>query len=120
VIGVEGRGFLWNMVRIMVGTLAHVGLGKHPPEAIREMLLAKDRTAAGPTAPAHGLYLQWIKFKPLEQIIADAQAERMFAAERAAERAARAEAAAAAGVMAPAAAPEMIVDDADGDPDADA
>ena len=76
VIGVEGKGFLWNMVRIMVGKLAHVGIGKHPPEAIKAMLEAKDRTAAGPTAPAHGLYLQWIQFKPMEQILAEAEVAR--------------------------------------------
>src|SRR5688572_14856850 len=64
VIGVEGSGFLWNMVRIMVGTLVEVGLGRHEPDAIREMILAKDRKAAGPTAPPHGLYLQWIRMKP--------------------------------------------------------
>jgi len=61
VIGVEGGGFLWNMVRIMVGTLVEVGLKRTTPEAISDMLAAKDRRAAGPTAPAHGLYLQWIK-----------------------------------------------------------
>jgi tRNA pseudouridine38-40 synthase len=62
VIGVEGTGFLWNMVRIIVGTLVEVGLGRFTPERMREMLDAKDRRAAGGTAPAHGLYLQWIKF----------------------------------------------------------
>jgi tRNA pseudouridine38-40 synthase len=61
VIGVEGTGFLWNMVRIMVGTLVEVGLGRHRPEAIDAMLAAKDRRAAGATAPPHGLYLQWIR-----------------------------------------------------------
>ncbi|MCY2954274.1 MAG: tRNA pseudouridine(38-40) synthase TruA [Planctomycetota bacterium] len=61
VIAVEGSGFLWNMVRIMVGTLVEVGLGRHPPETIAGMLSAKDRRAAGATAPPHGLYLQWIK-----------------------------------------------------------
>ena len=65
VIGIEGSGFLWNMVRIMVGTLVEVGLGRHEPDAIRDMILAKDRKAAGPTAPPHGLYLQWIRMKPL-------------------------------------------------------
>jgi tRNA pseudouridine38-40 synthase len=60
VIGVEGTGFLWHMVRIMVGTLVEVGLGRHTPGQIRTMLEARDRAAAGPTAPAHGLYLQWI------------------------------------------------------------
>jgi tRNA pseudouridine38-40 synthase len=66
VIGVAGSGFLWNMVRIMVGTLVEVGLGRHEPEAIVEMLEARDRQAAGPTAPPHGLYLQWIQMKPIE------------------------------------------------------
>jgi tRNA pseudouridine38-40 synthase len=61
VVGVEGTGFLWNMVRIIVGTLVEVGLGRHAPDAIPAMLAAKDRRAAGGTAPAHGLYLQWIK-----------------------------------------------------------
>jgi tRNA pseudouridine38-40 synthase len=61
VIGVEGKGFLWNMVRIMVGTIVEVGLGRHAPDAIERMLSARDRQAAGPTAPPHGLYLQWIK-----------------------------------------------------------
>jgi tRNA pseudouridine38-40 synthase len=61
VVAVEGSCFLWNMVRIMVGTLVEVGLGRHPPEAIATMLAAKDRRAAGATAPPHGLYLQWIK-----------------------------------------------------------
>jgi tRNA pseudouridine38-40 synthase len=60
VIGVEGTGFLWHMVRIMVGTLMEVGLGRFSPEQIKSMLEARDRAAAGPTAPAHGLYLQWI------------------------------------------------------------
>ncbi len=64
VVGVEGPGFLWNMVRIMVGTLVHVGMGRAEPDVILEMLAARRREAAGPTAPAHGLYLQWIKMKP--------------------------------------------------------
>lgn len=62
VIGVEGTGFLWNMVRIIVGTLVEIGIGKYRAESIHEMLAAKDRRAAGGTAPPHGLYLQWIKF----------------------------------------------------------
>ncbi len=65
VIGVEGTGFLWNMVRIMVGTLVEVGMGRIEPDAIVEMLAAKDRRAGGPTAPPHGLYLQWIRMKPV-------------------------------------------------------
>jgi tRNA pseudouridine38-40 synthase len=61
VIGVEGSGFLWNMVRIIVGTLVEVGLGKYSPGDIPRMLAARNRTAAGGTAPPHGLYLQWIR-----------------------------------------------------------
>jgi tRNA pseudouridine38-40 synthase len=64
VIGVEGSGFLWNMVRIMVGTLVEVGLGRYAPGDIPRMLAARDRQAAGATAPPHGLYLQWIRFAP--------------------------------------------------------
>ncbi|MFS8629869.1 MAG: tRNA pseudouridine(38-40) synthase TruA [Bacillales bacterium] len=52
-----GTGFLYNMVRIMVGTLLDVGAGKLKPEAIREILARKDRTCAGKTAPPQGLYL---------------------------------------------------------------
>ena len=59
---IEGGGFLWNQIRIMVGTLVEIGMGKYPPERIVEMLAARDRRAAGPTAPPEGLYLQWIKF----------------------------------------------------------
>jgi tRNA pseudouridine38-40 synthase len=61
VIGVEGSGFLWHMVRIMVGTLVEVGLGRYTPVDVAQMIVAKDRQAAGPTAPPHGLYLQWIR-----------------------------------------------------------
>lgn len=62
VISVEGSGFLWNMVRIMVGTLVAIGLGKRIPEDIAGMLAARNREAAGPTAPPHGLFLHWIRF----------------------------------------------------------
>jgi tRNA pseudouridine38-40 synthase len=61
VVGVEGSGFLWQMIRIMVGTLVEVGLGRYGPDTIRHMLGARDRQAAGPTAPPQGLYLQWIR-----------------------------------------------------------
>ena len=61
VIAVEGSGFLWNMVRIMIGTLVQVGIGHYRPEEIPRMLHAKDRAAAGPTAPPHGLYLHWVQ-----------------------------------------------------------
>jgi tRNA pseudouridine38-40 synthase len=62
VIGIEGNGFLWNMARIIVGTLVEVGMGHYTPDDMPRMLAARDRTAAGPTAPPHGLYLQWFKF----------------------------------------------------------
>ncbi|GIN22792.1 MAG TPA: tRNA pseudouridine(38-40) synthase TruA [Bacillus bacterium] len=52
-----GDGFLYNMVRIIVGTLLDVGSGKLDIDAIPDILSAKDRTMAGKTAPAEGLYL---------------------------------------------------------------
>lgn len=54
---VAADGFLYNMVRIMVGTLLQVQQGKFTPEDIPGIIQAKDRKAAGPTAPAWGLYL---------------------------------------------------------------
>ncbi|MGD2093860.1 MAG: tRNA pseudouridine(38-40) synthase TruA [Phycisphaerales bacterium] len=61
-IDVEGDGFLYNMVRNIVGTLVEVGAGRWKPEKINEILEAKDRTAAGPIAPPQGLCLMWIKY----------------------------------------------------------
>ena len=52
-----GNGFLYNMVRILVGTLLEVGSGTRTAESISEVIAQKDRTFAGKTAPAHGLYL---------------------------------------------------------------
>ncbi|MBC8534132.1 tRNA pseudouridine(38-40) synthase TruA [Yeguia hominis] len=54
---VSADGFLYNMVRIMTGTLLRVAQGKISPEDLPQILAAKDRKAAGPTAPACGLYL---------------------------------------------------------------
>lgn len=56
-IYVTGDGFLYNMVRIIAGTLVDVGLGKIPPHVVEDILEAKDRAAAGHTAPPYGLYL---------------------------------------------------------------
>jgi tRNA pseudouridine38-40 synthase len=61
-VDVEGDGFLYNMVRNIVGTLVEVGRGRWKLEKITEILEAKDRTAAGPLAPAQGLCLMWIKY----------------------------------------------------------
>ena len=62
-IRVTGSGFLYNMVRIIAGTLIQVGLKEIVPEAIPAILEAKDRGAAGPTAPAHGLTMIGIAFE---------------------------------------------------------
>ncbi len=56
-IELTGSGFLYNMVRIISGTLVDVGLGKIKPEEIKDIIENKDRTKAGKTLPAHGLYL---------------------------------------------------------------
>lgn len=63
VLRVSGSGFLYNMVRIIVGTLLKVGLHVYPPEQVREILYAKDRRAAGPKAPAKGLTLLGIEYE---------------------------------------------------------
>lgn len=65
-IKVTGNGFLYNMVRIIVGTLMDVGRGKYEPSAVKEILEATDRTAAGPTVPACGLMLKELRFLELE------------------------------------------------------
>lgn len=62
IVEVTGDGFLYNMVRIIVGTLIEVGLGKRTPDSVREAIELKDRTLAGHTAPAEGLYLKQILF----------------------------------------------------------
>lgn len=62
VIRVCGSGFLYNMVRIIAGTLMEVGEGKRSPEDMERVLQACDRAAAGPTAPAQGLTLMRYEF----------------------------------------------------------
>lgn len=61
-IRVTGNGFLYNMVRILAGTLIEAGNGTIEPHALREILEKKDRGAAGPTAPARGLTMIGIQF----------------------------------------------------------
>ncbi len=60
---VQGNGFLYNMVRAIAGTLQQVGLGKHPPEYVRDVLAARDRSMAGMTAPPCGLYLVRVLYR---------------------------------------------------------
>ena len=62
VIRVCGNGFLYNMVRIIAGTLLDIGQGKRDPMDIFTILEARDRSTAGPTAPAHGLTLMKYEF----------------------------------------------------------
>jgi len=61
-VDVDGDSFLYNMVRNIVGTLVEVGVGRWKAEKIKEILEAKDRTAAGPMAPARGLCLMRVQY----------------------------------------------------------
>lgn len=63
VMTVIGNAFLHSMVRTMVGTLALVGLGKRPPEWVKEVLQARNRQAAGQNAPAEGLVLWHVSYE---------------------------------------------------------
>lgn len=62
IIELTGNGFLYNMVRIISGTLLDVGLGKIKPEEIPEIIESKDRRRAGKTLPPYGLYLVEVKY----------------------------------------------------------
>jgi tRNA pseudouridine38-40 synthase len=64
-IDVEGDGFLYNQVRNIVGTLIEIGRGHWPTDKMIDILAGRDRSEAGPTAPARGLCLQWIRYDPL-------------------------------------------------------
>jgi tRNA pseudouridine38-40 synthase len=61
-IDIAGTGFLWNMVRIVAGTLVEVGWGKKSLDDVKKALESGDRRLAGPTLPASGLCLEWIKY----------------------------------------------------------
>ncbi|MDR1422781.1 MAG: tRNA pseudouridine(38-40) synthase TruA [Coriobacteriales bacterium] len=62
VVQVIGNAFLHSMIRIIVGSLAEVGMRRHPPEWIGEVLEARDRTCAGQTAPAQGLTFWRVRY----------------------------------------------------------
>jgi tRNA pseudouridine38-40 synthase len=61
-IDIEADGFLYNMARNIVGTLIEIGRGKFVPGSLKKILKAKDRSKAGPTAPAKGLCLMEVKY----------------------------------------------------------
>ncbi len=61
-IEVQADGFLYHMVRIIAGTLLEVGTGKRSVDSIREVIRKRNREAAGPTAPAHGLRLMRVSY----------------------------------------------------------
>jgi len=65
-IEITGDGFLYNMVRIIVGTLVEVGQGKRTPASMETIIAGRDRQKAGHTAPAEGLYLQEIYYEDIE------------------------------------------------------
>ncbi|HRU05434.1 MAG TPA: tRNA pseudouridine(38-40) synthase TruA [Candidatus Brocadiia bacterium] len=60
---VEGDGFLYNMVRIMVGSMVDVGRGRTTVDAFRAGFESRDRTRMGPTAPPQGLCLMWVRYE---------------------------------------------------------
>lgn len=59
---ITGEGFLRGMVRALVGTLIEVGLGRRGPDELGDLLSGRPRSAAGPTAPAHGLILETVSY----------------------------------------------------------
>lgn len=61
-LDIKANAFLHNMVRVIAGTLLQVGTGELKPEQVRSILKAKDRTKAGPTAPAKGLFLMKVNY----------------------------------------------------------
>ena len=62
IVELTGNGFLYNMVRIIVGTLVDVGMGKIKPEEVEDIINSGDRKRAGKTLPAHALYLVQVKY----------------------------------------------------------
>lgn len=63
ILSFTGNGFLYNMVRIIVGTLIEIGQGKRPVADLPKIINSKDRSLAGKTAPPQGLYLDHVTYK---------------------------------------------------------
>lgn len=63
-VTMTGDGFLYNMVRILVGTLMEVGLGRRTPDSVKTVLDSRDRQTAGFMAPAKGLFLMSVVYEP--------------------------------------------------------
>jgi len=61
-VKISAKSFLHSQVRIMVGTLVEIGKGKIKSEELKKIIESKDRSRAGPTAPAHGLYLMKVEY----------------------------------------------------------
>ncbi len=72
-LDIEGDGFLYNMVRTIAGTLVEVGRGRREPAWVDEVLAARDRRAAGPTAPPQGLFLMRV-FYPADRLTCEPSA----------------------------------------------
>jgi tRNA pseudouridine38-40 synthase len=66
---VRGSGFLHHMVRNLVGTMLDVGRGRISPDQIPAILAAHNRSAAGPTAPARGLFLREVNYLPEDEVL---------------------------------------------------
>jgi tRNA pseudouridine38-40 synthase len=63
---VEGNGFLYNMVRILAGTMLEIGMGRREESSLKAALESGKRSDAGPTAPAHGLMLMRVKYEDFD------------------------------------------------------
>lgn len=62
-LDIRGSGFLWNMVRIVAGTLVDVGRGRLAAGDIPAIITSRDRRRAGPTLPPTGLCLEWVRYR---------------------------------------------------------
>lgn len=69
VVSVEGDGFLYNMVRNIVGTLMDIGRGRNQPELIDKILSSRDRRDAGPTAAPDGLSMVCVHYRPEDLVL---------------------------------------------------